>query len=54
MQQTWRNDATNCYTSLHYATQRNILGNADYKLDKSTRFSFGYNGDTVRLKTVII
>lgn len=31
-----------------------LLGNDDYKLEKDTRFSFGFNGDTEKLKSVLL
>ena len=41
-------------TTPEFQTVNNILlGIVDYKLDKNTRFSFGYNGDTIKLKTAL-
>ena len=41
-------------TTPEFQTVHNILlGINDYKSDKSTRFSFGYNGDTIKLKTAL-
>ena len=42
-------------TTPEFQTVHNILlGNDDYKLEKSTRLSFGYKGNTAKLKSVLL